>query len=367
MRVLHVINSLELAGAEVLLADLVPRLQRSGIRTSIALLNRTDTRLDRSLREIPGCEIFGTRRNVRSPLQVAWLAKLFGRFDVVHSHLFPSQFWVAAAAKIGRTRAKLVTTEHGHSNNRRGKRLWYGPDVWMYTRYDRIVCNSQATAEALHQWVPSTTSRTIVIPNGIDLDRFDRDRPSRDPGAQLTAIFVARLNPEKDHLTLLRAMKTVPDLRLKLVGDGSLRSELEATVAEFGLNNRVEFLGWRDNVSELLSCADIYVHSTHFEGFAIAVAEAMAAGLPTVASNVPGLSWVAGDAALLCKPGDSDDMASQLRRLVGNKELRKELGQRGRLRARQFSIDATVSAHIHLYESLVGPSQTAGAPTSPES
>src|ERR1051325_3800459 len=141
MRVLQVINSLELAGAEVLVCDLVPRLRDRGVHVSVALLTRFDTRLERSLRDVPDCEIFGERRNVHSPAQIPWLARLFRRFDIVHSHLFPSQFWVAAASAAGLSRAKLVTTEHNPDNNRRRKKIWHWPDHWMYMRYDSIVCN----------------------------------------------------------------------------------------------------------------------------------------------------------------------------------------------------------------------------------
>lgn len=361
MRVLQVINTLALGGAEVLVCDLVPRLIECGVEVSVAVLQPAGTRLEASVKAVPGCRFYAEDASSRSPLHVLRLAKLFRNFDVVHSHLFPSQLWVAAAGRIERTGVKLVTTEHNPDNNRRGKGIWYWADSWMYRQYDSIVCNSQATADALHGWVACSRSRITVIPNGIDFARFATGRAARQSERPMTAIFVARLEPQKDHLNLLRALQQVPGLHLKLVGDGSLRPELESFVAAAGLNDRVEFLGWRDDVPELLNAADIYVHSTHSDGFAISVAEAMAAGLPVVASNVPGLSWVVGDAALLCKPGNPADLASQLSRIVADAELRSELSKRGKARARQFSIDATVSAHINLYESLVGSSQTASA------
>ena len=353
MRVLQVIDSLELGGAEVLLGELVPRLRQRGVRVSVALLTRFDTRLERALQEVPDCEIFGKRRNVRSPLQVAWLARLFGGFDLVHSHLFPAQFWVAAAAALGRNRAKLVTTEHAHSNNRRGKRAWYWPDRWMYARYDSIVCNSQATADALTGWIPAARPKTVIIPNGIAFHRFAHttaDSPSRD---YPVAIFVARLDPQKDHVTLLKALARVPKLRLQLVGDGSLRTDLKNFAALTGVRDRVQFLGWRDDVAALLQQADFYVHSTHSDGFGIAVVEAMAAGLPVIASAVPGLSWVVGDAGILCKPGDEVELAAQMSRLANDARLRQELSAKGKTRARQFDIESTANAHLRLYESLV--------------
>lgn len=355
MRVLHIINSLELGGAEVLLCDLVPCLRERGVKVSVALLSRFDTRLERALQKLPDCEVYGVSRRVRSPAQIPWLAKLLRRFDVVHSHLFPSQYWVAAAAALGRSRAKLVTTEDNPDNCRRGKRVWQWPDRWMYTRYDSIVCNSQATAEVLEAWVPAVRQRTTVIPNGIVFQRFmGVEKECRSGRDFPLAIFVARLVPQKDHMTLLRALLRVPQLHLQLVGDGRLRRKLQDFVANAGLKDRVEFMGQRDDVPTLLRNADFYVHSTHSDGFGVAVVEAMATGLPVIASNVPGLSWVVGDSGILCRPGDEAELAYQMSRLATDPQLRGALSAKGKVRAMRFDIKNVADAHIQLYESLVG-------------
>lgn len=354
MRVLHVINSLELGGAEVLLCDLIPSLRERGIEVSVALLKRCDTRLERTLQDILGCEIYGVSRNVRSPTQISWLARLVPGFDVVHSHLFPTQYWVALAAKIGRSHARLVTTEHNPDNKRRDKKAWKWPDRWMYTQYNSIVCNSRATADALELWIPETRQRTVVIPNGIVLHRYRDARKGNNPVRDFPlAIFVARLDPQKDHVTLLRALSRVPQLRLRLVGDGVLRKPLEKLVEESGLRERVDFLGYRDDIPLLLGQADFYVHSTLSDGFGIAAVEAMAAGLPVIASDVPGLSWVVGDAGILCKPGDEEGLAHQMLRLANSPELRSALSAKGKERAKQFDIENVTDAYIQLYESLV--------------
>lgn len=354
MRVLHVINSLEIGGAEVLLCDLIPCLRERGLDVSVALLKTCDSRLERTLRDTPGCEIHGVSRNIRSPAQISALARLVPEFDVVHSHLFPTQYWVALAAKLTRSRARLVTTEHNPDNRRREKPIWKLPDRWMYTRHDSIVCNSRATADALELWIPDTQKRTAVIPNGIVLQRFcNQPRGNESPRDLPVAVFVARLDPQKDHVTLLRAISGVPQLRLKLVGDGILRKPLEKLAEELGLRERVEFLGYRDDIPSLLSHADFYVHSTLSDGFGIAALEAMAVGLPVIASDVPGLSWVVGDAGILCKPGDQDALAQQMSLLASNPELRKVLSAKSKDRAKQFDIKNVADAHIRLYESLI--------------
>lgn len=353
MRVLHVINCLAIGGAEVLIADLIPRLRERGIDACVAVMRRCPTRLEARIAGIPGALLYTGLTHPRSPRQIGRLAQLFQGFDIVHSHLYPTQLWVAIARTLSKHPVKLVTTEHTPNTNRTGKLWSYALDRWMYEQYDAIVCNSDATARAVQAQAPSAALRMKVIANGVDCSRFV-DIAHTGSGKTPTAIFVARFEPPKDHITLLRAMKLVPRLQLQLVGDGTLRPEMEKFVAVSGLQDRVTFLGWRDDIPALLAAADIYVHTTRSDGFAISMAEAMAAGLPVVASDVPGLSSVLGDAGVLCRAEDAQALAAQLERLGASNELRADLGRRARERARKFSIEATVDAHIALYESLIG-------------
>ena len=124
-------------------------------------------------------------------------------------------------------------------------------------------------------------------------------------------------------------------------------------VRDLGIADRVHFLGRRSDVPELLKMADIYVHPPAFEGFGIAAAEAMAAGKPIVATNVPGLAQVLGDAAVLVPPSDPEALATQISALMKSNERQNELSRRALERARIFSIDDTVSAYIDLYRSVV--------------
>jgi glycosyltransferase involved in cell wall biosynthesis len=132
-----------------------------------------------------------------------------------------------------------------------------------------------------------------------------------------------------------------------------LRARLEAQAETLGVAPRVHFLGRRKDVAELLKMADIYVHPPVFEGFGIAAAEAMAAGKPIVATNVPGLAQVVGDAAVLVPPSDPAALATQISALVKSRERQEQLGNLATQRARIFSIESTVSAYIDLYRSLV--------------
>lgn len=296
-----------------------------------------------------------------SPRQVRPLARLMRGFDIVHTHLFPAQLWGALGGwRCGRTR--LLTTEHGTPHFRR--RFWFRPlDAWMYSRYEMIACISEATAESLTGWCPGTVTKIRVIHNGIPLERFAGASPVRleksAPG-RLRLVFVGRMEVQKDHATLLRAVAQVPDVQLLLVGNGPLRPQLEELAGDLGIAERVIFLGHRADVPEVLKACDVYVHSTNADGFGIAACEAMAAGLPVIASNVPGLAQVVEGAAILFPRGDHEALAAELRLLVASPDRRNQMRAAGLVRAQCFSIEKTVDDYLEMYRAaLLGQSNSA--------
>jgi glycosyltransferase involved in cell wall biosynthesis len=353
MRVLQVIDSLRIGGAEVLVRDLVPRFLRRGVDCKVLVLLRSASALEIGL-EDAGVKILDTGNvPLYSPRQIPALAKRMRGFDLVHVHLFPAQLWVAMAAL--EVRCPLVTTEHNTWNARR--RWWFRPvDEWMYSRYRQIACNSDATAEELIRWCPSVKGKVQVIPNGIPLEVFANARPadSLGPGDGMTkAVFVGRFEPQKDHETLLRALAVVPDVHLFLLGDGPLRSHLEQLARHLGIGDRVTFTGFRSDVPGILKACDVYVHSTTSDGFGIAACEAMAAGLPVIASDVPGLAQVIEGAGVVFPVGDHLSLARELNALAGSSEKRASMSEASRRRARDFSIEQTVDLHIQMYENVL--------------
>jgi glycosyltransferase involved in cell wall biosynthesis len=357
MKVLHVINSLIPGGVEVLLADMAPRFRDRGLETSIALLRPLDSHLEEQLRGQHIHFVEGLPRRIYSPTHIAALAPHIRKSDVVMSYLFPAQLWVAiAAARCGEA-VPLVTTEQSTFNNRR--RTWLRPlDRWMYSRYATIACNSQGTLNALVGWVPGAVGRLSIVPNGVSLERFANALPAskrevvgRDDVP--VVIFVARFDPAKDHAALLRAMCKVPDAHLVLAGDGDSRPDMEALARKLEIAERVHFLGRRPDVPSLLKMADVYVHASTWEGFGLAAVEAMAAGLPVVATDVPGLAEVVGDAGLLFPKCDADKLATHISSLLTSPELRTRMKQQSLARAQQFSIERTVESYIKMFESVL--------------
>lgn len=357
MKVLQVIDSLEISGAEVLLAELVPFFQQRGIDLSMILLNSTGSLLERKLENMGVSFITNVQANVYSPMHILRLARQLQHFDIIHVHLFPAQLWAAIAKRLSNKRTVLITTEHSTYNYRR--KAWFRPiDRWMYRQYCAIACISDAALSALNHWVPDIAGKATIIPNGINLERIstagaasksenflDNSRP--------VILSIGRLQPQKDHATTLRAITMIPEAQLVIVGVGEMRQQLEQLALSLGITNRVHFLGRRIDVPELIKMADIYVQSSHFEGFGIATLEAMAGGVPVIASDVPGLNDVVEGAGILFPPGDAEALAKAIASLLSSQESRSEFSQAGLEKAKKFSIDQTAKLYMELYQRYV--------------
>lgn len=193
--------------------------------------------------------------------------------------------------------------------------------------------------------------RTITIYNGVDLDRFVWAPRQPDAGPP-TVLVVAHLIREKGVDVLLRGFARLdhPSARLLVVGDGPLLPELRALADDLGIGRRTEFLGLRDDVQACLQRADVFVHPAVWaEAFGWTIAEAMATGCPVIASGTGGIPELIGDgdAGLLVTPGDPEELAAALGRLLSSPELRQKLAGAARLRVEQrFNLTRCAAEHV---------------------
>ncbi|WP_337173671.1 glycosyltransferase [Paludisphaera sp.] len=208
--------------------------------------------------------------------------------------------------------------------------------------------------------------RLTVIPNGVELSRFDVPPVDRAtlgvPGDAFLALAVGRLDVQKGLPDLLAAVGLAagdaPGLRLAVVGDGPLRGWLEAEIAARpGLSGRVRLLGRRDDVPALMRGADLLVHAAHWEGMPNVVLEAMAAGLPVVATAVEGVDELVapGETGWIVPPRDPEALAGAIRRAAADREASRRLGAAGRRRAREaFSTARMVERYEALWAAVIG-------------
>jgi glycosyltransferase involved in cell wall biosynthesis len=255
----------------------------------------------------------------------------------------------------------LVTTEHNTSNRRRGWG-WYAPvDRWMYGRYDRIVCVGEETERALNAYIPSTGRKTVVVHNGIDRGRIRDAAPSEDvrdiEGFRI--LMVAAFRAQKDHATLIRAMRSLPERYTLLLAGGAETREDERTMREcvalsesLGLRDRVRFLGVRHDVPGLMAASDVIVLSSHYEGNPLSALEAMSSGKPVIASDVPGLSPVVGGAGLLFPCGEGEILAGLIRSVCEDDAEAAGVAEACRLRSEEYDIDRTARSYMEVYSEL---------------
>jgi glycosyltransferase involved in cell wall biosynthesis len=193
-----------------------------------------------------------------------------------------------------------------------------------------------------------------VIPNGVDRPRHESAGVAAEQRTRV--ITVANLRPEKNHETLIAAADLLsadfPDVEFQIVGDGPRRSELEALVRSRRLDDRVSFLGHREDVGRLLSEASIFALPSRSEAFPNGAIEAMAAGLPVVASAVGGLLDLIehGRTGLLIEPGNPTALADALRQLLTNQTAAARIGEHARAHVQQrYSFERMVKAFEDLY------------------
>jgi glycosyltransferase involved in cell wall biosynthesis len=292
---------------------------------------------------------------------IARLARLLRdeRVDVVHTHNPQPLAYGAAAGRLART--AVVHTKHG-VNPDRGRRLWLrrlgGHLAHAY------VAVSPATADVARDNRECPARRLHVIANGVDLDAYAPDAVARRetraelrvPAEAFLLGTVGRVSIEKDHALLVRAAGPLlgPRVRLVIAGDGAELANLRAEVKRY--EPWVILTGVRRDVPRVLAALDAFVLSSRSEGLPLALLEAMACGLPSVATNVGGVADVLdhGSAGRLVPPRDEEALRRSLEALMADPAAARELGERARERARRYDAAGVVDQYMELYQAVLG-------------
>lgn len=286
------------------------------------------------------------------PAARRWVARRLrrGRPDVVHGHLFHASVLVASLGRA--TPARVLTHHHGSLFEDQGRRWHRALDRWASRRFDRVVAVSGAVSAFLVEAYGFRPSDVDVIHNGWEGTPHPRVPPRVD------FLSLSHLRAEKGHEVLLDAFALVrsalPQVRLRLVGDGPLRDHLRGRVADLGVADAVEFRGAVPDVWPHLAEATIVVVPSLTEPQGIAVLEAMASGCPLVATRVGGIpEMVTSDRnGLLVPPGDARALADAMVRLHTSPELQERYRQAGRETAGRWTMERTVERYQQLYAAV---------------
>lgn len=357
MKILQVITSLQIGGAEKLIVDIVPMLQAHGHEVDVLLFDGVDTSFKQQLLS-KGVNIYelGRGKSVYSPSFIFKLLPFLKKYDIVHTHNTAPQLFAAIGSVV--CSVVLVTTEHNTSNRRRDWKWYAWVDRWMYSRYKHVICISNAAEANLNKYLVHISATVSTIYNGVNIRNFMEAKPLpqlrvHDQG-KCVVVMVAGFRYQKDQDTLIKAFAHLPKEKyeLWLVGDGERRLVLEHLVKECGLQNEVRFLGIRSDIPSVLKSADIVVMSSHFEGLSLSSIEGMSVGKPFIASDVDGLHEITEGYGVLFPHEDSEALAHTIQSLSDDSVYYKQVADKCLERAKMYDIGRMVDSYLEVYKNL---------------
>jgi glycosyltransferase involved in cell wall biosynthesis len=375
MRVLHLISSAGYGGAEAQILELGRGQLRDGQRVGLLVLNRSKGRRAVhplvSKAQMLGITVTQLQDQVRFPFRlipriVRQLRE--GKFDLLHTHAYKADLLGIIAARMAKI--PIVATVHGYTDAFPAVRVYRHLDLLVLRRFPKVIAVSDylrqeliASGLALH--------RVVTVYNAIDLDVFgstvrsERRKVRAELGIEPNApvvLTVGRLNPEKGHRYLLEsarlACQHIPNLRVLIAGEGPLRDKLEASARSMHLDTAVSFLGWREDVASLMAASDLFVLPSTRESFGLVILEALASGIPVIATRVggvPEIIWT-GETGMLVEPRNPEALARAVIWALTNPAQAGQLARQGQAVVRQrFSVEVMVRATNRVYHEVIAP------------
>jgi L-malate glycosyltransferase len=362
MRILQICSAREIGGGERHLADLANGLTRRDHDVFAALIPSSPLRSE--LSSVPEQNILQAPMrnalNVSSALKLARFASE-NRIQIIHAHV--ARDYPLAALVARRSSAHLILTRHVLFPMNRAHKL-------TLRCTDRVSAVSQAVADGLRAQRIFSEDQIVLIHNGIDVDRFARGREDALAKKDLThqnlrVGMIGHLAPIKGQEDFIRAAAIVcrqcQDVEFVIAGEdksrsGEHRRNLERLIAELNLDQHVSLIGWVDDVAKLLPNFDLFVSPSRSEPFGLSIVEAMAAGVPVIATASEGAREIIDDrqAGRLVPIGDVETLADAISGLLADPELRESISAEAQRRVRErFSLERMLDATEEVYREVL--------------
>jgi glycosyltransferase involved in cell wall biosynthesis len=374
MNVVQIIDSLGTGGAEHMVLLLARECERVGARFSvISLADDTDSDIAREIQAINGRVFHFPAGKLLDPRRILSIARFLRkeRFDLVQAYLTYANIvgslsgMLAGIPVICSLRNVDEPPEHYHPGRR------FLETICLNLLARRVMGNGYAIAKAHSRRV--ITKKIDVIPNAAivpdkisSVERKDYRKKLALDATQPVAVSVGRLIHQKgySHLiaSLARVREKIPAMVLVIAGEGNERENLERQIERLGLTNNVQLIGYRHDIQSLLQACDMFVSSSLFEGMSVAILEAMAAGLPVIATDVGDASRVVDDKTGILIPNPEPELiAGSILSILADREKALEMGSAGRKRViEDYSPEAWLKSIGQLYKTTVGWKTTNG-------
>lgn len=365
MRVLHIIDSLDMGGAENLLIPFTYEQKKRGCDVSVLLLKKAHHPEITNIIQNNGIPVSWLieKGSLYNPLLIFKLRPIISKYDVVHVHLFPALYWAGFAKLLTRDPVQLVFTEHSTSDRRRTHPLLKHIDRLIYSSaYSFIVACSEKAYETFCSVFPKV-NHVCYVNNGVNTKQFRDSKPysKQDllgiPENCFVVTMVARFMFMKRQDTVVKAISKLPDRFHACFVGGEPSDEgvikLMHLAKTLGVSARVHFLYIRSDVPRILKTSDVLVLSSEYEGLSLSSIEGMAAGKPFIATDVNGLREVVKDAGVLFELYNSDQLASILSQLAEDKHYYDSVALQCRERAASYDIVQMVDNYMKVYLHIV--------------
>ena len=356
MKILQIIPEFGIAGAEIMLENLIYGLIDKGHQVRVLSLYTYSSpiteRLDNHKVDIhyldkkPGFDI---KTIIRLKKEITSFAP-----DVIHTHRYILPY-VCAASFFNRKIIR-VHTVHNIATKEVGKKQLLIQKFLVKCLNITLVAISPLIKQTIVDYYKLPSKRVPMVFNGIDLSKCKK-KLDYHIGSQCTVIHIGRFSEQKNHKSLIiafaRLCKEFPDIKLKLVGDGELRENIESLVEKYKIKENVKFLGLLGTVYDELYNSDIFILPSNYEGMPITLIESMATGLPIIATNVGGIpDMINNDTSGIIINNTIDDIYNSLKTVINNYELRNKIGQNAQKRSIMFSKENMTQGYIKIYELL---------------
>ncbi len=336
IRIMEIIDPGELGGGQFHLAGLLDCMDVPGFEVTVCA--SPGSPFGRYIADSKGGRLPVDVGAVMGPVGFFRLIRALKRSetDVLHLHGGVAGMWGRLAAILAGT-PTVIYTCHGlhflHKANVLARWTIMLVERTLSVRTDGIIYVSEHDSRTGASSGVMRPGAARVIKNGIDTAPFRGVTGGRGKRKELglpddAVVFgcVGRLHPQKGQIVLLMAMRKIvnehPGIRLLLVGDGPLRGDLEEKARDWGLSENVVFLGFREDIPDILGAMDLFILPSYWEGLPISLLEAMAAGVPVIASNIGGVNEAVknGKTGRLFTPGSHEELAALMERFLGSKE-----------------------------------------------
>ena len=363
LRILHITHSLNIGGLERVVVDLAKGFKKKGHVVSICCLDGKDPLGIEA--ERVGVKVFPLNKKPgiawSLPHRIAEIIKA-EQINLIHTHNEAGLIYGSTAALFAGVR-RIVHTEHGKESSYDRKKVIRIIERYLLRKVNGVVAVSEDLRTKIVNWHGLQNDKIHVISNGIDIVSFGRKEARKVKRSKMgfkdenfVIGNVASLLFLKNHNFLLgifrELLKELPTLKLVLIGDGPLRGDLEFSAMKMGISNNVLFLGPRKDVVELLPILDLFVLPSLTEGISLSLLEAMAAGIPVVASAVGGNSeiiesWKNG---FLIPLESEEEWVRTMKTIIQNIDLRRSVSKMAEQTvAQRFSLTMMMDRYERLY------------------